>query len=90
MSIELSDQSSEYDVGAIVKVAPVICLKNLTDNIQMSYQNISPDYIPFWNDQSVGNFDSGSCNAFLCPLLNSALRAASRHDFVNNNKIFAK
>jgi ABC-type dipeptide/oligopeptide/nickel transport system ATPase component len=33
MSIELSDQSSKYDAGAIVEVAPIICLNNLTDNV---------------------------------------------------------
>jgi hypothetical protein len=50
MNIELSDQSSEYDAGTIVEVAPIICMKNLINNIQGSYQNVSPDYIPFWND----------------------------------------
>jgi hypothetical protein len=33
MNVELSDQSGEYDVGAIVEVAPVICLYDLIDNI---------------------------------------------------------
>jgi hypothetical protein len=85
MSIELFDLSGEYDAGAIVEVAPVICLKNLTDNIQGSYQNINPNYIPFWNDWSVCNFGSRRCNAFLCPLSNFALRAVGRHDSAKNN-----
>jgi len=56
MSIELSDQSGEYDAGAIVEVAPVIFLNNLTDNVKGSYHKISLNYIPFWNDRPVGNF----------------------------------
>jgi hypothetical protein len=75
MSIELSDQSGEYDAGRIVEVAPIICLKNIIDSIQRSYQNISLGWF-------VGNFDSRSCNAFLCPLSDSALRAAGKHDFL--------
>jgi hypothetical protein len=86
MSIELSDQSGEYDAGAIVEVAPVICLNNLSDKVQGSYHNISLDYIPLWNDRSVGNFGSGSSIAFLCPLLDYAPRAAGRHDSTKNNQ----
>jgi hypothetical protein len=84
MNIELSDQSSEYDAGAIVEVALVICLKNLT-GVQGSYQIGSPDYIMFSNNRSIGNFGSGSCIAFLCPLSDSALRATGRHDSAKNN-----
>jgi len=69
-----------------VEVAPVICLNNLTNNVQGSYHNISPDYILLWNDWHVGNFGSGSSIALLYPLLNSALRAAGRHDSAKNNK----
>jgi hypothetical protein len=85
MNIELFDQSGEYDAGAIVEVAPIICLENLTDNVQGSYQNVSPNYILFWNDRSVGNFGSRSCIAFLYPLSDSVLRAAGRHNSTKNN-----
>jgi hypothetical protein len=68
-----------------VEVAPIICLKNLINKVQGSYQNVSPYYIPFWNDWFVGNFASGSYIAFLCPILDSALRAAGKHDSAKNN-----
>jgi len=55
MSVELSDQFGEYDAGAIVEVALIICLYDLTNNIKGSYQNITPDYIPLWNDLPIGN-----------------------------------
>jgi hypothetical protein len=50
MSIEFSDKPVEHDVGTIMEGALVIGLDNLTDNVQGSYQNISSDNIPLWND----------------------------------------
>jgi hypothetical protein len=50
MCIEVSDQPSEHDAGTIIEAAPVICLNDVIDNIKVSYQNISPDYIPLWNN----------------------------------------
>jgi hypothetical protein len=88
MSIELADQSGEYDAGTIMEVATVICLNNLTDKIQGSYHNISPDYIPLWNDWSVGNFGSRSNITFICPRSESALRAVGRHDSAKNKNFF--
>jgi hypothetical protein len=69
MNVELFDQSGEYNVGVIVQVALVICLNNLIDNVQGSNHNITPDYIPLWIDQPVGNFGSGSSTTFLCQTL---------------------
>jgi hypothetical protein len=86
MSIELSNQSGEYDVGTIIEIASVISLNILTDNVKESYHNITSDYIPLWNDRPVGNFGSGSSTAFFCPLSDLALSAIARHDFAKNNK----
>jgi hypothetical protein len=36
MSIELFDQSGEYDAGVIIEIAPVISLKVITDNVKGS------------------------------------------------------
>jgi hypothetical protein len=49
MSIKFSDKPGEHDAGAIMEVAPMIGLDNLTDNVQGSYHNISSDNIPLWN-----------------------------------------
>jgi hypothetical protein len=73
MSIEFSDKPGEHDVGTIMKVVSVIGLDNLTDNVQGSYQNISSNNIPFWNDWHVHYFGSGSYHIFLCPLSDSVL-----------------
>jgi hypothetical protein len=50
MSIKFSDKPGEQDAGAIMAVALVIGLDNLTNNVQGSCHNISFDNIPFWND----------------------------------------
>jgi hypothetical protein len=86
MSIELSDQPGEYDADTIVEVAPVICLNDLTDNIKRTFHYINLDNIPVWNDQSVSYSGSGSNTAFLCTLLDPALRAVGRYDSAKNNK----
>jgi hypothetical protein len=86
MSVEFSDQLGEHDASTIVKVSPIICLNDLIDDIKGCYHNIRLDDIPLWNDWPVCYFGSGSCNAFLCPLLDLGLRAIGRHDFAKNNQ----
>jgi hypothetical protein len=86
MSVELSNQPGEHDPGTVVEVAPVICLNDLIDDIKGCYHHISLDDIPLWNDWHVCYSGSKSYNAFLCPLSDSALRAAGRHDSAKNNQ----
>jgi hypothetical protein len=80
MSIKLSDQSGKYNVGAVVEIAPFIFLDNLMNTIQWSHHNVCSNNIPLCNDGPVHNFGSEGCQIFLCPLSDSALRTASKHD----------
>jgi len=73
MRIEFSDQPDEHNTGTVVELALVICLNDVIDNIKGCYHNISPNNTPFWNNWLVCYSSSGSSNAFLCPLANSAL-----------------
>jgi len=59
-----------------VQVSPVIHLDNLSNEIKWKPQNICSEYIPLWECLPVCH--SGSLS-FLCPLLNSALGATSKH-----------
>jgi hypothetical protein len=86
MSVELSHQPGEHDAGTIVEIASAIWLDNLIDDIKGCYHHISVDDIPPWNDWPVCYSGSRSCNAFLCLLSDSALRAASRYNSAKNDK----
>jgi len=88
MGIELPDQPGEHYAGVVVEVSPVIGLDDLMNTIQWSNHNISTNEIPLWNDCPVHNSGSKGCNIFFCPLTNTALWTASRHDSAKiTNKI---
>jgi hypothetical protein len=90
MSIEFSNKPGKYDAGAIMEVASMIGLDNLTNNDQGSYQNISFDNISLWNDWPIHYFGSGSCHISLCPLSDSTLLTVDRHDSAKKNQPFSK
>jgi hypothetical protein len=59
------------------------------DTIQRCDHNVKADHIPLGNDWTVHDFDSDSCPISFCPLANSALWTACRHDYAKEtNKIF--
>jgi hypothetical protein len=86
MCIELLDQSGEHNAGIVVEVSLVIGLDHLMDTIQWRNHNICSNNIPIWNDRPIHNLGFRSYHIFLCPLSDSALWTASRHDFASNNQ----
>jgi hypothetical protein len=91
MSIKLSDQSIENKTCTVVKVALVIGLDNLMDTIQRSHHNIRLNNIVLCNYWLVHYLGSGSYHITLCPLSDSTLWTASRHDYAKiTNKVCQK
>jgi len=62
------------------------------DTVQRSHHDVGTDHIPLSNNRSVHDLSSEGCSISLCPLANSALWTACRHDSArfakNNPKIF--
>jgi hypothetical protein len=86
MGVKRPDQPGEHNAGAVVEVSPVIGLDDFVDTIQWSNHNIYSNNIPLRNDRPVHNLSSASCYVLLCPLLDFALWAVSRHNSASNNQ----
>jgi hypothetical protein len=81
----------KHYTGAIVKISLVASLENIVDAVQRSHHDVHMNNIPLGNGKSVHNFGSKGCQISFCPLSDSALWTASRHDFAKiTNKICQK
>jgi hypothetical protein len=58
--------------------------------IQRCHHNVRADHIPLGNDWAVHDFDSNGCPTSLCPLVNSTLWTACRHDSAKETNKFYK
>jgi len=88
VGIEKSNQPGVHNTGATVKISLMICLDSVMDTIQRSHHNVRTDHIPLCNNRSVHDLSSEGCSISLCPLANSALWTACRHDSAKEtNKI---
>jgi hypothetical protein len=79
-------------MGAVMVVAPMICLDDLINAIQWSNQEINANDIPFWNDYPVHNSSSKSCHILLGSLSDYSLWTVSRHNSAKiiTNKVCQK
>jgi hypothetical protein len=89
--IKFSHQPKKHYAFTVVEISLVICLDNISNNVQMSHYDICSDYIPFKDSLSILYSGLDSNYAFFCHLTDSALRSASRHSSTKKNiQIVAK
>jgi hypothetical protein len=89
-SIKIPDQSGIYDVGAVVKIVPVVLSDQLIDEVEWINHNVGSNDVSLNNHLLVFHPGSGSLKNCLSPLADFALGATSRHDPENIKKIFSK
>jgi hypothetical protein len=88
VGIEKFDQPGIDNTCAAVKIPQMISLDSVKNAIQRCHHNVRVDHISLGNDWAVHDFDSDSCPISLCPLENSTLWTAYRHDSTKEtNKI---
>jgi hypothetical protein len=82
VGVEETNQSSVNNIGAAVKISPLICLENIVNTIQRCHHNVRANHIPLGNDWAIHDLGSEGCSISLCPLADPGLWAACKHDSV--------
>jgi hypothetical protein len=72
----------KHYASTVVEIAPMISLDNVSNNVQRSHHDIYEDHIALRNSLPILNSGLSS----FCPLTDSGLRTASRHDYAKKKK----